>query len=548
MTFQPARVPWGRTLGTPGSLGHARGPVLVVDGGQQREVRGGLDELVSAARRVAERLQAVAAAQAARAPEAAAILRAQAAIARDPALQQAIERRLKAGEGLAGALVDACDGFAHQIEGAGAEYLRARAADVREVGRLVAAELTGAGSELAMLAAPSVVVAHELAPADVLAADPDLVLALVVETAGVTSHLAIVARELGIPLIVAAPGALDAARRSAAAMVDGGTGEVAWMEVAVPAGAAPEGEHRPLPATPIPLTANAGSLAAVNAAARAGLAGVGLFRTEMLFMGRPEPPGEDEQLAQYVAICRAIAPHEVVVRTLDVGSDKNLRYLGQASEPNPALGRRGVRLWLQERSLSDPQSRALVRAAAASPNLSVMVPMVAAREEMEEVRRRFASAAADLGLTEPRLGMMVELPAAALGLAGFMGLVDFVSIGTNDLAQYALAADREGSWQDHLTELNPGVLRLIAEAIAGARRLGIRAGVCGELASRPEGAVFLCGAGAASLSVTTGAAVEVAEALAAAGLRQSRAAARAALAAPDTGTARDALLRALRPR
>jgi phosphoenolpyruvate-protein kinase (PTS system EI component) len=281
--------------------------------------------------------------------------------------------------------------------------------------------------------------------------------------------------------------------------------------------------------------ANAGSVAAVRAAADRGLRGVGLFRTEFLFLARPAAPGEDEQAEVYAAACGAMAPHPVVVRTLDAGSDKRLPYVPAAAEPNPALGRRGVRLWMTNEELRDPQVRALARTAAQHENLWVMVPMVAAPEEMRQVRDLFA-AAGGRGPTPP-IGMMVELPATALAVDTFAGLVDFVSIGTNDLAQYALGADRELEWPPYLQEFNPGALRLIAEAIRAAHRAEVKVGVCGELAGKPEGAVFLVGLGVDSLSLGAASAGPVLEALRRAGVARCQEAARSALEAPDAGEA-----------
>ena len=231
-----------------------------------------------------------------------------------------------------------------------------------------------------------------------------------------------------------------------------------------------------------------------------------------------------------------MAPHPVVVRTLDAGSDKSLPYLPVPGEPNPALGRRGVRLWLANDELRDAQVRALARTAARHDNLWVMVPMVAAPEEMEQVKALFAGEDRRGGRTPP-LGMMVELPGTAVALDRFGGLVDFVSIGTNDLVQYALGADRELEWPPFLSEFNPGALRLIAEAVRAAHRVEVKVGVCGELAGRPEGAVFLVGLGVDSLSLSAASAELVLKALSRAGTEGCEQAARAALEARGAAAA-----------
>jgi hypothetical protein len=328
-------------------------------------------------------------------------------------------------------------------------------------------------------------------------------------------------------------GALDAARGAPGASVDGTAGEVRFVGTGDVVSDR-RGGRLELGALPVPLRANAGSVPAVQAAADAGALGVGLLRTEFLFLGRAEPVSEDEQAAIYAAACRAMAPHPVVVRTLDIGFDKPLPYVPpERTEPNPALGQRGVRLWLAHDELWRPQVAALVRVGAEHPNLDVMIPMVATRAEMVDVGARFQEAAGRLGVAPPRLGMMVELPAAAVALDRFADVAAFVSLGTNDLTQYALGADREVDWGVELTEYNPGVLALLAGAIEGAHRAGLEVGVCGELAGQPEGATFLTGAGADYLSMAAGGLGPVADVLGRRDLDRCRAAAQEALRARD---------------
>ena len=534
--------------GLSASPGRASGPLFTVEEEPQPwspDVEAATSEAVAAvAERVARQLEDLAGDRRDRAPDAAAILEAQALMARDPALQAAVDESLAAGRGAPAAIVEATESYATRLEQTEDAYLAARAADVREVGRLLLAGLTGRPpSRLAGLAEPSVVLARELTPADTLAAEPGSIVAFVTESGGTTSHVAIVARELGIPAVVGAAGALAAARRAAAtgALVDGTAGTVSWLGpeelLKEDSGAGRELVALDLDAAPVPIMANAGSVAAVRAAADLRLQGVGLFRTEFLFLSRPDPPGEEEQAETYEVACALMAPYPVVVRTLDAGSDKRLPYLPVAGEPNPALGRRGVRLWLANEGLRDPQVRALARTAADHENLWVMVPMVGAPEEMREVRDLFEDAGRRRGRTPP-LGMMVELPATAVALDRFGGLIDFVSIGTNDLVQYALGADRELEWPPYLSEFNPGALRLIAEAVRSAHRVDVKVGVCGELAGRPEGAVFLVGLGVDSLSLGAASAGPVVRALSRTGVEGCREAARAAL---EAGSAEEAL-------
>jgi phosphoenolpyruvate-protein kinase (PTS system EI component) len=258
-------------------------------------------------------------------------------------------------------------------------------------------------------------------------------------------------------------------------------------------------------------------------------------------LGRSAPPSEDLQAEEYAAACRAFAPHPVLVRTLDAGSDKALPYLALEPEANPALGRRGIRLWLAHQELHEPQVRALVRVGAESPNLRVMLPMVGVVNEVREAAALLRSEARRRRVAPPPLGMMVEVPAVAAGLDGFAGAVDFISLGTNDLAQYALAADRELHWRPGLDEFHPGVLKLIAGCLESASRLGLEAGVCGEMAGTAVGAVFLAGAGATSLSMGLESLGPVLRVLVRMTPERLRNAAMEALAAPDGRAARRAL-------
>lgn len=525
------------------SAGRASGPVFVATAGAAKAGRAADFEAARTA--VVARLERLAAANRAGHPEAAAILEAQALMADDPTLRLEFDAEVAAGHPPAEAAARAAATLAAKLAELDDEYLSARAADVREVGRLLAAAILGtAPSRLAGLARPSIVVADELAPADTLSVSRSLLLGLVTETGGRTSHAAIVARELGIPAVVSVPDAVAAALRFPDAAVDGTTGEVELGE-GYPVVEAGGGTERRRETAPVPLLANVGSLDAVAAARGRGAEGVGLFRTELLFMRAEGPMSEDDQAAVYAQACAAMAPDPVVVRTLDTGADKPLPYLRSDPEPNPQLGRRGVRLWLRSRELWRPQVRALVRVAADHPNLWVMIPMVAAREDMLAARRLFRHEAADVGGRVPTLGMMVEVPAVAAALDAFDGTADFVSLGTNDLTQYTVAADRGLRWGAEYSELNPGVLSLIARVAADAARLGMHSAVCGELAGRPEGAVFAVGCGIGSLSMTAGSLLPVAEALHRLGVEGCRAAATRALAARTAGAASAALRDAL---
>jgi phosphoenolpyruvate-protein phosphotransferase len=536
--------------GVPVSGGRARGPLHVIEESTATVAASAdpLSALRAAVERAAGELEDLARKVRRDNPQGAEVLEAQALMVRDPTLEAAVAAELEAGAGLGEAVKRAFERYARQLEEVQDGYLSARATDVREAGRLMVAALAGRPVlRLASLAEPAVVVARELSPADTLAVDPSLLLAIVTETGSRTSHAAIVARELGIPAVMGVEGAVAAAAGARAAEVDGDAGLVRLLPEAPAAAEIMTPKRFVLTGLPVPLMANAGSPGMAVAAAARGAAGIGLFRTELLFLGRPEPIPEEEQAEIYERAARALLPHPVIVRTLDVGSDKALPYLPAEHEPNPALGRRGVRLWLARPELARPQIRALLRAAAHCPNLRVMLPMVAAVEEVRAARALLDEEARALGLALPRLGMMLETPAAALHLAAFRDLIDFISLGTNDLTQYALGADRELEWGLELSELNPGVLRLIATAVEAARALGMEIGACGEMAGTPEGAVFLVGVGVSSLSIGLRAMEAVAEALAQAGRDGCRAAAATALDAANAAGARAALRAAFAP-
>ena len=542
-------VPEHVLVGTPGAGGQAAGPLHVVEGEPPSptvETADPLADMRAAGERAARDLERMAEAARPRNSQGADVLEAQALMMRDPAIDVAVTEGLAAGASLADAVRGAFEHHAARLEELGDEYLGARGEDVREAGRLLLAALAGAAAgRLSGLRRPSVVVAETLSAADTLGVHPSLVLAIVTETGGPTSHAAIVARELGIPAVLGVPDARRAAAGAGAAEVDGDAGTVRLRAEAPVTTGRERGRDLDLEDVPVRLMANAGSAGSVAAASRQGALGVGLFRTELLFLGRTEALPESDQEGIYAAVATTVAPYPAVVRTLDAGSDKALPTLSPRPEPNPALGLRGIRLWLAYPELARPQVRALVRAGARCPNLQVMLPMIAAVNEVQAARNLFDEEAGALGLAAPPIGMMLETPAAAAGLAAFKGLIEFVSLGTNDLAQYALAADREIPWNAELTAWNPGVLRLIERAVRTAAEMGIPCGACGEMAGTPEGAVFLAGLGVTSLSMDLSSLETVAVALRRTGEDAAGRAARAAMAAPTAATARETVARAL---
>ncbi|QUH05647.1 phosphoenolpyruvate--protein phosphotransferase [Saccharopolyspora erythraea] len=473
--------------------------------------------------------------------DAKAILETTAAMAMDPALtsqaeQLVINRSLPAAR----AVHEAAGGFADALRSAGG-YMAERARDVQDVRDRIVAELLGITPPgVPELEEPSILLAHDLAPADTADLDPAMVLALVTEEGGPTSHTAILARALEIPAVVAVRGLFDDTR-FAGAVVDGDTGEVETLDEAVPAEAAQRGaptEWDGAGATAdghvVKIVANVGSVADARTAVEAGAQGVGLFRTEFCYLAADDEPPVATQRSAYAAILAPFAGKPVVVRTLDAGADKPLAFLDMGVEPNPALGVRGVRVSFDRQGVLDRQLEAIAGAAADSgADVSVMAPMVATASEASWFAGRVR--AAGLG----RAGVMIEVPAAALSAREILEVVDFVSIGTNDLAQYVFAADRMAGALAALNDpWQPALLRLVGMVGEAGAELGKPVGVCGEAAADPLLARVLVGLGVTSLSMVPAAVTGVGAAVAGGSLDACRRAAEAALGASDPAGAR----------
>jgi phosphoenolpyruvate-protein phosphotransferase (PTS system enzyme I) len=398
---------------------------------------------------------------------------------------------------------------------------------------------------------PFVLAARDLAPADTAALDPTAVLALVTEDGGPTAHTAIVARTLGIPAVVRCAGVLGVSDGTTLA-VDGGAG-IVWVDpsqVDLDALVAREAERqerlsrsvgpgRTADGHAVALLANIGSASDLASAAGDGAEGVGLFRTELLYLDRTTPPTMDEEVAVYAAVFDVAAGRRVVVRTLDAGADKPVPYLNHEAEANPALGVRGIRLGWRQPDVLRAQLAAIATAASrSSADVWVMAPMVATAAEAV----RFHGYCREAGL--PKAGVMVEIPAAALRASSLLSEVDFVSIGTNDLSQYAFAADRQcGELAELLDPWQPALLDLVARCAKAGKATGKPVGVCGEAAADPALAVVLVGLGITSLSMAPRAIPAVRDALAAHTLEDCQRLAAAALAAEDPTAARSAVPR-----
>jgi phosphoenolpyruvate-protein phosphotransferase len=514
-------------VGVPAAPGVAEGPAArLADGAPAVPRREGADPaverrrleaaLASARAQLAALRDAVAASAGAAAAE---IFAAHAMFLDDPALRALVEAALAGGTNAEAAWADAVAHFAAQLDALPDPTLRGRAADVRDVGARVLALLTGSGAGPLALHAPAVIVADDLAPSVFAALDRPRVLALCLGRSGPTAHAVILARAWGIPAVTGLGDAIRGIRDGDYLLVDGDQGRVVVdpgpAELAAARARRAETARRdrreqaaardPALTTDgrrVRIEANVGSLEEVADAVRAGAEGIGLLRTEFLFLDRTIPPAEEEQAEAYRAVLDAMGGRPVTARLLDAGGDKPLPYLPTRPEANPALGVRGVRLLLQHPELLRTQLRALVRAGAAS-ELRVMVPMVAAPEELRRVRQALEAAAAEVAAARlPPLGMMVETPAAVLLIDHFVRQAAFVSVGTNDLAQYTMAADRG---REELALLHdachPAVLRQIAQVAAAARRADRPVAVCGELAGDPAAVPLLIGLGVDVLSM-----------------------------------------------
>lgn len=482
------------------------------------------------------------------------VLEAQAMMAEDPSLADEVDARIAQGHTGEWAVFDAFASFRDQLTALGG-YLGERAADLDDVAQRVIARLLGvAAPGVPDPGHPFVLVAKDLAPADTALLDLDKVLALVTTEGGPTSHTAILAREKAIVAVVGAADAKDLADGETV-IVDAAAGVVTTQPTAdeleharrraeerATAASAPITPGALADGTPIPLLANLGNPAGATEAVALGAEGVGLFRTEFLFLSASEAPSVDQQREQYTALLTAFPGKKVVVRVLDAGADKPLPFLNDAHEENPALGLRGLRALRVSEGILREQLTALAEADAAaqrSPDggadLWVMAPMVSTVEETAY----FTALAREYGIRTA--GVMVEVPSSALLADRVLADADFASIGTNDLTQYTMAADRLlGSVASFQDPWHPAVLRLIREVGAAGASLGKPVGICGEAAADPLLAVVLVGLGATTLSMAPTALADVRASLLQHSLDDARAIADAALAASDAASARTA--------
>ncbi|MEJ1116614.1 phosphoenolpyruvate--protein phosphotransferase [Paenarthrobacter sp. CCNWLY172] len=482
-----------------------------------------------------------------------AVLEATALMAKDTMLLKSAAKLINAGSSAERAIWEAGASVSEMLHNLGG-YMAERATDVLDVRARIVAELRGVPAPgIPASDTPFILVAEDLAPADTATLNPAVVQALVTSGGGPQSHTAIIARSLGLPAVVAAHGVDDIADGTEI-YVDGAAGfvaaspsdehrasAIAWAETSATL-AEFDGNGTTADGHLVPLLANVGGAKDAVAAAALGAQGVGLFRTEFCFLERDTEPSVDEQAAAYKAVFDAFPGKKVVLRTLDAGADKPLPFLTDATEPNPALGVRGYRTDFTTPGVLERQLEAIARAASDSDaDVWVMAPMISTAAEAG----RFASLCAAAGIRTP--GVMVEVPSAALTAATVLREVGFASLGTNDLTQYAMAADRQlGPLAELNTPWQPAVLRLVQLTVEGAAQESSGregdakpVGVCGEAAADPALAVVLTGLGVTTLSMTARSLAAVGTVLKTVTLEQAQELARLALSAPSATEARD---------
>jgi phosphoenolpyruvate-protein phosphotransferase/dihydroxyacetone kinase phosphotransfer subunit len=485
---------------------------------------------------------------------AAEIFDAHAALLEDEALLEPARSAIDAGASAERAWHDAAAAAAARYRALPDPRLAERATDVLDVGQRVVSALTTAGERLV---AGGVVIADELTPAQAAGLDPQRVLAIATARGSVTAHAAILARALGLPAVLGLGAAVLEIADGTPVLLDGDAGSVT---VDPPADVIRDAETRRARAIKrraaarrraaepavtrdgrrVEVFANLGSAEETARAVALGAEGVGLLRTEFLYLGRDTLPDEEEQTATLQEIAVALDGRDLVVRTLDAGADKPLPALPMPAEANPFLGIRGIRLALARPEILAAQFRAILRVAAGGHPVKAMLPMVATLAEVLAARAILQQARRDTGVSARlELGIMVEVPAAALSAARLAEHVDFFSLGTNDLTQYTMAAERgDARLARLLAGPQPAVLQLVAATVAAAGEHGRWVGVCGELAGDPAAAVLLAGLGVTELSMAGGLIPEIKAALREIELGRAREVALAALRVDDADAAR----------
>lgn len=457
-------------------------------------------------------------------PTGSAVLQAELAMAGDVFLRQKLEDEVRQGTSAPRAVIQAAEFFMDLLGHSENEYVRQRGSDIEEICVQLIEELCGSLPESTIdLQEPSILVAETIGPQQLLGIDRRWLKALILEQAATTSHAAILARSLGIPTLVGVRNARQLLPPGSNVLVDANRGfVVTQLSPAVKRFYERECEtfkrrrqasvERSRSSTvtrrkTMEVGANASSGEEVNAAFENEADGIGLFRTEMIFLGRQDPPSEEEQFAIYAQAVRIANGKPVIIRTFDIGGDKSVPYLSLPREDNPFLGYRGIRIYDQHKEVLESQLRAILRASADGP-VQIMAPMVASVEEFREFKAAVSRAAQHLSDKEIpfrsniEVGIMIEVPSVAFALDKFCDKVDFFSIGTNDLSQYFFAADRTNSAvASSFSVRHPAFLRFLQQVVDQIRSSGKWVGMCGEMAADPRNLPLLVGLGLDELSV-----------------------------------------------
>ena len=487
----------------------------------------------------------------------AAIFRAHQALLQDEELRGEVDALIARGHDAASAWQEMVERRAAELRQVGNERLAARATDLHDVGQRVLRALVGTAPEGAAHYpdGPVILVAEDLTPSDTARLDPKRILGLCTVAGGPTSHTAIIARSLEIPAVVGAGAELLELPVGGRCILDGGGGRlfVAPSDADVESAEAfrhdlrarrdQDHERRYEPALMldghrVEVVANIGKAVEAQQAVDAGAEGVGLMRTEFLFLDREAPPTEEEQYEAYRTMLAALRGLPLILRTLDIGGDKVVPYLSLPKEDNPFLGVRGIRLCLRKPELFVPQLRAIYRASAHGP-LKIMLPMIATVEELREARAVAERVRSEIGAAPVEIGIMIEVPSAVAMAAELAREADFFSVGTNDLTQYVLAMDRmHPTLGAHADGLHPAVLRMIDQTVRAADAAGRWVGVCGGIAGELTGALILTGLGVRELSMSIPSVAAVKAALRRHTLMQAQAFAGRALGCATAGEVR----------